>query len=207
MDHHRERIMETFRTLIRTHQIRSITPDLIASKCHMSKNTLYKYFSSKEELIDAYIDERIAFIESKMTGVFEADLTLEEKINRLLPLTCKNAAQIPSAVIEELDAGYPAIARKWQNLATRTAGRLRLIIDEGMQAGIFSRRINPDFFIQLVINSVTLIHSGLPQQLDMTYESAIMQIHEIFLNGLFLGDQRDALARLNIDSAMEAHNE
>ena len=60
-----QRILTSARQLIAERGYRGWTMDELSSKAHISKRTLYRYYSSKEELITAVVDGFLADIGSK----------------------------------------------------------------------------------------------------------------------------------------------
>jgi AcrR family transcriptional regulator len=69
----RDRIVETARTLFRTHGLRGIGVDAIAEAAGTNKMTLYRHFASKDDLIVACLREIAAEADKFWTDLAGAD--------------------------------------------------------------------------------------------------------------------------------------
>jgi AcrR family transcriptional regulator len=88
----RTHILRTALELFKTHGVERISVDEIASTAHVSKATLYKYFSSKDSLyqaaVDGWLEETLATVEA----VFHSEIDFLEKL-RFALLTQNSTAQ------------------------------------------------------------------------------------------------------------------
>lgn len=111
----RERIVETARTLFRTHGLRGIGVDAIAEAAGTNKMTLYRHFASKDDLIVACLREIAAEADK-----FWADLAAAAPGDPMAQLQAwvlraaeyavsdGHGCEIANAAVELIEPGSPA---------------------------------------------------------------------------------------------------
>ena len=82
----KETILTTFIELFNLYGS-SLTLSQLSSSLHISKKTIYKFFSSKNEIYEAILDSAIEQISNRQKEIYEnSSLTLDEKIHQLLTI-------------------------------------------------------------------------------------------------------------------------
>lgn len=132
----RDRIFETARNLFYRHGIRGVSVDTIAAEAGTTKVTLYRVFSSKDDLIrQCLVDHAQRFWQCWDAAVAEHRGKPREQIEALFDLLMENmctsegarGCPISNAAVEIVDADHPAhkvirdhhaeIARRFRELA------------------------------------------------------------------------------------------
>jgi AcrR family transcriptional regulator len=80
----REAIIKVARKLFAQQGIGNITMADIAKAANKSRRTVYTYFQSKEELLEASIEMEVKKISAATTKVAMSDLTPDKKIIKLI---------------------------------------------------------------------------------------------------------------------------
>ena len=80
----REAIIKVARKLFAQQGIGNITMADIAQAANKSRRTVYTYFQSKEELLEASIEMEVKKISAATTKVAMSDLTPDKKIIKLI---------------------------------------------------------------------------------------------------------------------------
>lgn len=80
----KELLIKTARKLFAQQGIGNITMNDIAKAANKSRRTLYTYFQSKEELLEASIEMEVMKISNAMTKVAVSDLSPDKKIIKLV---------------------------------------------------------------------------------------------------------------------------
>lgn len=108
----KERIQKKAHELFLRYGIRSVSMDDIAAQLGMSKKTIYQFFSEKDELVTAVMDEEITFTQHKCelcqvdarNAVDEIFLTLErvlEQLSNLNPMVLYDAEKFHPKAFEK----------------------------------------------------------------------------------------------------------
>ena len=79
-------ILETTFHLLNQKTVREITVDEIAQKAHVSKVTLFKYFQSKNQLINLVIRQSLNQLSSEIKHLIESNLDFNQTYDAILQL-------------------------------------------------------------------------------------------------------------------------
>lgn len=133
--------------------------DEIARSLGMSKKTIYKHFSSKEELVKSVILQFRDTTLSRIESVLHDD-TLDQylRLVKVLEITGQQLSRIQKPVLEDLKKYMPEfwmeIEERRRYILNQVYGR---IISEGKKEGIIREDTDVDFFILMYMSLVTSI--------------------------------------------------
>ncbi len=96
----RERILEGAAEILDSGRYADLTVDALARSLHMSKSTLYKYFSSKEEVVVAMVDEACGAAEAEIERTL-AGGTATEQLTELAHIVGRHGQRLPRAVLTQ----------------------------------------------------------------------------------------------------------
>ena len=181
----RHRILNTAREAFFQHGFSKVTVDEIAVKNGISKKTIYKYFSSKDDLVLAVTRETLA----EMAGccqsiVREEGIDLVEKIRRMMTLVAVQYSNVGKALVEDLQKNAPHI---WNEISEFRKQRINIefgaLLQEGMEKGVFRNDIDRGLIlmiysnaIQTIIKPEMLVH--LPYSASQIFETIVKVIFE-----------------------------
>ena len=134
----KELLVRVARKLFAQQGIGNITMSDIAEAANKSRRTVYTYFQSKEELLEASIEMEVKKISAAVTKVAVSDLTPDKKI---LKLVFVRLQAIRSIVRRNscLYTDYMVIIEHIRkSFDTKEIAPFRRIIEEGKQKGIFN---------------------------------------------------------------------
>ncbi|WP_340613359.1 TetR/AcrR family transcriptional regulator [Xenorhabdus thailandensis] len=80
----REHVLDTAETLFNEFGYTSVGVDLIRDKAQISKTSMYRYFGSKNKLIEAVLVRRHQFFEKGLTEAVSAASNTESRLNAIL---------------------------------------------------------------------------------------------------------------------------
>ena len=134
----KEHLIKVARKLFAQHGIGNITMNDIAKAANKSRRTLYTYFQSKEELLEASIEMEVMKISSAMTKVAMSALTPDKKIIKLIFVRL----QLTRSIVRRngcLHNDYFVIVEHIRkSFDAKEIALFRHIIAEGNQKGIFN---------------------------------------------------------------------
>lgn len=181
----RERIIAAFIELSKSKGFYRVTMDELSGQAGLSKRTVYRYFNSKEEVIEAVIDHFLWKIAGEMERVIAEARTPAELIARALQnfyLYGQNFVFNP-LILEDLRCHYPGFWRKIDNYRMEKAQNLvKAILDKSDKES--TRKTDPRIIttaflaaIQAVVNPEFILRNGL------TFQETMEQVADLFAHG------------------------
>ncbi len=101
-----------FRTLTKEGP-KNFTVERLSSNLRMSKKTIYKYFPTKENLIEKIVGFFIGSIKRKFESVAESNENPIVKINLVMDYLTNRIMRVPTESLMEIKVRYPHI---WKNI-------------------------------------------------------------------------------------------
>lgn len=134
----RELIIKVARKLFAQQGIGNITMSDVAQAANKSRRTVYTYFQSKEELLEASIEMEVKKISTAITKVAMSDLTPDKKIVKLIFVRL----QATRSIVRRnscLHSDYILIVEHIRkSFDTKEIALFRRVIEEGKHKGIFN---------------------------------------------------------------------
>ena len=154
----RELLIKVARRLFSKEGISNITMNDIAKAANKSRRTVYTYFQSKEELLEASIEMEVKKVSAAMTKVAVSDLPADKKITKLvfvrLQMT-RNIVRRNGCLHQDYILIVEHIRKRFD---TKEIALFRHIISEGNQRGIFNSE-SPDLaarFLHFCLKGIEL---------------------------------------------------
>ncbi len=181
----RERIISAFMELSKTKGFYRVTMDELSVLAGLSKRTVYRYFASKEEIIEAVIDSIIQRVTRELDRVIAEAHTPAELIAQALQnlyLYGQNLVFNP-LILEDLRSHYPHFWQKIDRYRMEKAQNLIKAIlsksDKDLTREIDPRIMCTAFLaaIQAVVNPEFILKNGL------TFQETLTQVVGLFTHG------------------------
>ena len=182
----RERILAACRGLARVKGFYNMNMDELALQAGVSKRTVYRYFRSKEEIIEASLDAFTAEMAQNIEKITVQDLPAPEMITAIMKNLITNGQFILNPlVLNDLRVHYPQL---WKKIDAFRLERARFAIARYIQQSNNPalQEIDPRIItavilasIQAVLNPDFILENGL------TFESTAIQLSR-FLMASFL---------------------
>lgn len=161
------------------------TMDDIASKLTISKATLYKYFASREEILDEVVKMRIEQIEVFEEYLKNEEITFTERYFEIIKKASIMLAEMSNQFLVDTKQLYPELWIKMREFQDRALFVAEAFYRKGIDAGIMND-INPRLLAltdKMFIRSVS--DDNFLQGYEITLEEAfdnyfLMKSHGIF---------------------------
>jgi AcrR family transcriptional regulator len=192
-DKQRERILASSIKLFIEYGFKKLTVDEIANSIGLSKRTLYKYYSSKEELLKATMEYRQKQIFAMVSPIIrDNDLNTIEKITSLGELISTELADPPVKLLMDIETAMPDICSEFKDMRRQNLmHEFSYLYQEGMDTGYFRQDMNIDFvsemYYQLMEN---MIHPNVEKRLKMHASEIYKCMSSILFEGLFTSKVR-----------------
>jgi len=161
--------------------------DDLAAELGMSKKTLYRYFHSKEELIDALITLKLGAVVVGFEAVLDAPVkSFAERVHGATRYMLRELGEITPQFLRDLRRLTPGIYARLEELRSKNLPRLwRRLLEEGIVAGAVRPEVNVSFAAQFFMLSVQAML--LPENLDhlqLSPSDVVANLFDLSFGGL-----------------------
>jgi AcrR family transcriptional regulator len=162
-----------------------VTMDEIASDLRMSKKTVYKFFPSKETLLNAIVHAFMGKIEREVQGTISSDKPIEEKLTTLLAFIGKQLRKFSRPFMTDVQRFAPAL---WKEIEIfrreRVLSQLQQMFRQAKKEGVFHEDLDPDLFFLVLITTIQgIMNPHVLSQQPFSAEEAFKGIFRILYEG------------------------
>ncbi|BBF45133.1 transcriptional regulator, TetR family [Lachnospiraceae bacterium KM106-2] len=166
------------------------TMDDIANELHISKKTIYKQFTNKEELLHALIDEAFREIKILEKNIYEdPKLSTKEKIQKIIIALPVPYESFNSNRFLEIRQASPFLLEIMkEHLETGWELTIKLL-EQGMEEGVIGPISIPVLRIMITASIESFISSSLLDENGITYSEALDDMMSILMKGIELNEK------------------
>jgi AcrR family transcriptional regulator len=192
----KDRILNAAQKQFLIYGFTKVTMDEIAAKIGMSKKTIYKFYPSKADVVNAIADKMFAEAEQGIQNIVQdTQVNFIEKLRNMMTFMGLHLSKLSQPLIEDIRQNAPQLWEKISDYRIKSLYKnFGSLIREGRQKRIFRNDIDEHLVlliyvhvIQNIINPETL--SQLPLSAPQVYEHVIKVIFE----GILTDDARTQL--------------
>ncbi|GCE16791.1 TetR/AcrR family transcriptional regulator [Dictyobacter kobayashii] len=129
--------------------------DDIARYMDISKATFYKYFASKEEVIEQVVDMVVAYFYQAFTLLEDDSSTYLQRFQHIFGQAVLIASYLSDAFVSDLKQVFPALWERVKQVQQERQRQIQKFYQQGVAAGVF-QPINP---ILLMLQNEMLLGS------------------------------------------------
>ncbi|MBI1931077.1 MAG: TetR/AcrR family transcriptional regulator [Ignavibacteriales bacterium] len=131
-----------------------ITMDEIANGLRMSKKTIYKYFISKDILVEAAVKLFQSIMQSKIDSIIKSDSNSIIKIKKLTNMFAEISLKVNSKMMNDLQTHRPDLWQDIEEFRTRNIEKLwKNIFDQGKKEG-YIIDYPSEIMVQVIISAM-----------------------------------------------------
>jgi AcrR family transcriptional regulator len=182
----KERILEKAKDLFMQYGIKSITMDEIAGQLGISKKTIYQFFTDKDEMVEAVVNEEIKVNED---GCKKFQVNAENAIHEIF-LAMENMQEMLKTMnpqlMYDLEKHHPGAYRRLKQYKYQFLyNMIKENLEKGIREDIYRADLNPDITTRHRIESAFMIFNqeAFPQNkfpMNQTcQELALLYLHSI----------------------------
>lgn len=164
-----------------------ITIDEIAAKLHISKTTFYRFFSSKEELLDTVVSRHYQTTRDAFSfgGVQSVD-ELREEYRRAIAFMGKVLERLDARALQDIRASAPRIWSKLRKLQHEAFSHIfGLIISRGIENGVLRSDVKVEEASELLAASIESLHDGEAlEELELDRGDTIRSLVDLLFDGM-----------------------
>jgi AcrR family transcriptional regulator len=145
-------------TLYLQYGLGKFTMDKIAKKLNISKATLYKYFSSKDEIIDAVVQYKIKEIIAFEDLLVDDNIDFSERFFDIIKTASIMLAEISGQFLHDTKIKHPELFVKMDTFSDRALYAAEKFYQQGIEIGVLNDidpkilALTDKMFIQAVSN-------------------------------------------------------
>ncbi|ALC82959.1 MULTISPECIES: TetR/AcrR family transcriptional regulator [Bacillus] len=180
-----DKYIEKIKPIIRKTRFSQLTIDDIARCMDISKGTLYKNFSTRDEIIEVVVAHYINYLDEADTIVQDENFSFAERFQKTFEHSLKCVIYVSDLFLIDLKESYPYL---FENLVSAQQNRIKNLesfFKAGMNQGIFNR-INAVLF--MVQDDAVLRRIMVPSfsiKYDLTLKQALMDFYQMKKYQLF----------------------
>jgi AcrR family transcriptional regulator len=148
-----DNILKITEALLLKHGIRGWNMDSVALEAGISKNTLYEIISTKEQLIEDVVINRLINNVETIAGIFRD----EPDFVKACEIGARHLAHTTSAydlhILPQVFREYPSIKEKFDSISGKLSTSIHDYLNQAKQDGVVRKDVDND----VVINCVTAI--------------------------------------------------
>ena len=191
----KQQILSTGHEILLSVGLRAITTNEVARRARISKKTLYKFFPTKDELVEAIV---VSFMEenlSRWDRILEGPNSAIDRILASLEFIGQFMPQIQSHIINQVESVAPQLWAAIDDIRLQRLQKLKVLMEEAQHEGYLRADVDSDHWIllltgtiQSVVTPKVLLRTGIPL-IDL-----LGSIKSIYYDGLLTEKGREYVA-------------
>ncbi|MCR2806018.1 TetR/AcrR family transcriptional regulator [Paenibacillus soyae] len=178
-DQIRYKYFEKIKPVFRKNRFSQLNMDDIARHMDISKATMYKYFSSKDDIVKLFVDSCADYFKSGEKMMVDQGISYSERFQIVFEHSLKAAVYVPDILLQDLKEAYPNLLDTLLRAEQERLTCFRQFFEAGVAEGVFNP-INPALF--LVQDDVVLrriLEPAFTIQFDITLKQALLDYYLI----------------------------
>ncbi|SIS03741.1 transcriptional regulator, TetR family [Peribacillus simplex] len=174
-----EKYITKLKPIISKTRFSQLTIDEISKHMDISKATLYKYFSSRDEIIQVAVEHTINYLNEADSSIQDESISYVERFQKIYEQSVKCVIYISDVFLYDLKESYPDL---YDNLSVARQKRyknLQTFFDSGMDMGIFNRVNTALFMVQDDAVLRSIMKQSFCIQFDLTLKQALIDFYQL----------------------------
>ncbi len=181
----KEKILNIFREQIQIFGIKSITLDMIAKRCGISKKTLYKYFDGKDQIVTEIFDELLERLNTRFVEIDLRPIEAMEKIDHIFNAMFELLGSVSLPLLRDIQNDYPDINIKIDKFRDDHRDLVRRTIESGIAAQSMNENIDTTIAVDMIMGAAqAVLFPGYVIKNNLTMQSTIESFKALILDGL-----------------------
>jgi len=162
-----------------------VTVDQIATELRISKKTIYKFFSSKDELVEVVARNLMNDVSKRIEKIISTDNDSLSKALMLFEVMASVAVRFSENWLKDLQIHTPQLWRSIDEFRTKKAFTvLGSIIKQGQAEGIIIDK-PAELIIHIFVNTMrSVVHPDFLYHQKFGFKEAFIHSFEILFNGI-----------------------
>ena len=150
----KEHILEQGFETITQDGLRFFTVESLAAHLGISKKTIYKFFPSKEILIEKIVDFFTGMVEHKLSQIVKSDMEPIEKFAKFMDFIMNKISRVSMYKVVEVKNKYPKVWKKIETFRQGLTQDFATIFIEAQEKGLARKDIDMNIVATIYMNIV-----------------------------------------------------
>ena len=181
----RNRISEAAFSLFCLKGVKSVSMDDIAQHLSMSKKTIYKWYSNKDEIIYASTRNYLQVVESDYEGCLATAKNAVEELFHVMGMTRRILSGMHPSVFYDLQKYHASSWKLWQDHKNKyMLGKIKQNLLRGIEEGLFRKDLEVEVIARLRLAQIEVIFDN---RVFPPHEFNLQQVQLAALEHFMLG--------------------
>nr|WP_148930954.1 TetR/AcrR family transcriptional regulator [Paenibacillus methanolicus] len=193
--------LNKIKPIVRKAKFSQLRIDDIAKYMDISKVTLYKHFSSKDDIIEKVVEYEIQYLQQADLVVNDDSLSYADRFQKTFLQSLLCVVYLSDLFLQDLKEFYPTLYDKLAMAQQNRNKNLQAFFENGMDRKVFNR-MNP--VLPLIQDDATLRRFMEPtfsiQWYDLTLKQAIIEYYKMKKYQMIRPEHLDAIDDSNFES-------
>ena len=196
-DNIRQRIIEASRERFYAMGFSKVTMDEMASELGISKKTMYKYFPSKDDLIDAITEWQMIRVLGRVKEIVNSPDDFIEKIHNLWSFVGETYSRMSKQYHDDMRRFRPDLWKRIEEFRNQhLIENATKLIDEGIKRGVFREDVNKEILVLHYVSAVqAILCPEVLVQHSFSAEEAFKTILRVTFDGILTDESREDYRR------------
>lgn len=153
----RQQILDATQRVVYSRGISAVRMDELAQGLGMSKKTLYQYFRSKDELLDAMIDDKHArHIEQFRAVMGDEHLDFMARLQSMMRVGLQASGELSVEILQDMQRHAPHLLARYERFRDeQVLHNFRLLLLEGQAQGLLREDLRMDIVLDMFLSAIT----------------------------------------------------
>ncbi|MDQ0862409.1 TetR/AcrR family transcriptional regulator [Bacillus sp. V2I10] len=188
-DEMRSKLLIKLIPTIRKKGFQTLRMDEIAKYMDVSKATMYKYFASKEEIIEGVVNSFVQYINELTVQSLDTVQSFDTKFRELFEQAILLAAYISDTFLDELKVMYPDLYNSLKEAMKRREDQISAFYQEGKEKGIFNDVNERLIFLQEDVLVRAMLDMKFLMLHHMTLNQVLLDFYKLIKLQLFKAEK------------------
>ncbi len=191
----RSRILQGARQHFLAHGFRGVSMDDLAAELAMSKKTLYSRFRTKQNLLEAVIDEQFRLVNEDLERILAAPSSdFPDTLQEILACIQRHTNEVKPPFLKDIRQESPQTFQRLETLRRALIGRhFGELMRRGRAAGFIRKDIPAEIIIEILLASVqAIVNPARMEELNLTVKGGFALITKVVLEGAIVTKEKAA---------------
>ena len=183
------------------------TMDELASELHVSKKTIYKYFPSKEKLLENICSDTSNEIMNNMEVIVEGKGNVVVKFVKLLNMHNNISLNISDKWIKDLSVHAPDLKKNIDEMKNHNINKvMKKLLEQGKKEKLIENYPTPIIILTFVSSLMAVMNHDFLINNKFTVQNAFKTTYEMLLNGILTESGKENFKKTKALLAKEIKN-
>lgn len=181
----KERILELTEERIFKNGFYKTAMDEIASELKVSKKTIYKFFPSKKDMVEAIMRRFMKKRQQDIAPLLNSDKNAVEKFASIVFLIVKNLSRVNEKVFNELRLHFPSLWQEVEKFRTEMINKnITKIVEQGKREGFIVDYPTPIIMTIFLSSIRSVVNPDFILDNNFSVSQAAQTTFRILMNGI-----------------------